>query len=648
MKYLLFILSILIIFFLVSLSPPTIILGDSGEIASACFNLGIGHPPGYPTFILFGKIFTLLPIGDVAFRINLLSILFTVCVFVLLYLTTKNFLLIVYRNNSSLIDYFSMIIALIFVFSDDFYNISTNVKGGIYILQHIIILITLYSFLIYYLNPDKKFKYLLFYSLGFLPVAHQTSLFLMAILFFTSLFISYKLKEKFSYIPFLFFFLSLITSWLYLFIRYKSAENVWAGIDSIDLLLSYIGRKVYINQNDPAFTFGSGISKFLWYLKNYYQNFNFLFLFTIYGFFVLYKRLKNFFWFNIIVFFINLFLIIVFTYNGNSTEFFYVNKPFYLLNNMISIFYITTGIYSLSVFLKNKIKINQYILLFIVVLFTTTIIVNKYFKNNNSRNFLAYDHGLNILKTVNNDEKMFGKSDIYIFNVQYLQQVKKKYPDKIIYDQSGNVLNFSIYNNARKDGVLDIKIQEKSEIELYFNNKGKIYFMDMTSYPKYNLLTRPYGILNKLTEASVKINKSENLMRIYSIRDLFNYKNNDYFNRYILGRYLVRNAEYAAINSDLNKFEFYKNLSEKIAGDVPNILKNIASVYFHNLMDIKNTMTYLEKSMELDSYDFAALNLIIALYRELGMKDKVFYWLKFYYDREWRKENKEKLLKQIN
>jgi hypothetical protein len=49
---------------------------DSGDLVTAAYTLGIAHPPGYPLFSLLGKLFTLLPFGEVAYRINLMSALF--------------------------------------------------------------------------------------------------------------------------------------------------------------------------------------------------------------------------------------------------------------------------------------------------------------------------------------------------------------------------------------------------------------------------------------------------------------------------------------------------------------------------------------------------------------------------------------------
>ena len=50
---------------------------DGVELITASATLGIAHPPGYPTYIVLAKLFSLLPVGTVAFRYNLFSALAT-------------------------------------------------------------------------------------------------------------------------------------------------------------------------------------------------------------------------------------------------------------------------------------------------------------------------------------------------------------------------------------------------------------------------------------------------------------------------------------------------------------------------------------------------------------------------------------------
>ena len=46
---------------------------DGGDIATAVANWGIAHPPGYPAYILIARALTWLPIGDLAYRLNVMS-----------------------------------------------------------------------------------------------------------------------------------------------------------------------------------------------------------------------------------------------------------------------------------------------------------------------------------------------------------------------------------------------------------------------------------------------------------------------------------------------------------------------------------------------------------------------------------------------
>lgn len=52
---------------------PTIGQADSFEFQVVAHTLGVAHPTGYPLYILLGKLFTFLPIGDIAYRVNLTS-----------------------------------------------------------------------------------------------------------------------------------------------------------------------------------------------------------------------------------------------------------------------------------------------------------------------------------------------------------------------------------------------------------------------------------------------------------------------------------------------------------------------------------------------------------------------------------------------
>ena len=52
----------------------TIYVGDSGDLVTAVYVLGIPHPTGYPLYVLLGKLWSvLIPVGTVAWRMSLFS-----------------------------------------------------------------------------------------------------------------------------------------------------------------------------------------------------------------------------------------------------------------------------------------------------------------------------------------------------------------------------------------------------------------------------------------------------------------------------------------------------------------------------------------------------------------------------------------------
>ncbi len=70
-------------------AAPSVLSGDGGEFQFAAYLLGVAHPTGYPLYVLLGKLMTLVPVGDIAYRVTLTSALMgagTVAVLALLVL----------------------------------------------------------------------------------------------------------------------------------------------------------------------------------------------------------------------------------------------------------------------------------------------------------------------------------------------------------------------------------------------------------------------------------------------------------------------------------------------------------------------------------------------------------------------------------
>jgi hypothetical protein len=73
---------------------PSVMWYDMGELTTASYVLGIAHNTGYPLYILLGKLFTFIPVGDAAYRVNFMSAVFAALtvsvVFVIIHDLTKS------------------------------------------------------------------------------------------------------------------------------------------------------------------------------------------------------------------------------------------------------------------------------------------------------------------------------------------------------------------------------------------------------------------------------------------------------------------------------------------------------------------------------------------------------------------------------
>src|SRR5947199_4469464 len=55
---------------------PTVTPTDSGELILAAHGLGVAHPPGFPLWVMLAHLASLVPLGNVAVRINFLDAIF--------------------------------------------------------------------------------------------------------------------------------------------------------------------------------------------------------------------------------------------------------------------------------------------------------------------------------------------------------------------------------------------------------------------------------------------------------------------------------------------------------------------------------------------------------------------------------------------
>jgi tetratricopeptide (TPR) repeat protein len=79
--------------YLATLFPGLAPYRDSGEMVSVIHTLGIAHPPGYPLYVLSGKVFSILmPFGAAAYRLNVMSAVFSALTAAVIYFVFLEFI----------------------------------------------------------------------------------------------------------------------------------------------------------------------------------------------------------------------------------------------------------------------------------------------------------------------------------------------------------------------------------------------------------------------------------------------------------------------------------------------------------------------------------------------------------------------------
>ena len=142
---------------------PQIFWRDAPEFVATAHTLSISHPAGSPTYNLFAKTFTFLPLGSVAFRVHMASALCGASILFIMLLTIKELFEILYKRPPTLLYVLGMsLCALLFGISLAFWKFS--ITAEVYVLQDLFLVIVLYSALKFYRIGDVR----LFFAGAFL------------------------------------------------------------------------------------------------------------------------------------------------------------------------------------------------------------------------------------------------------------------------------------------------------------------------------------------------------------------------------------------------------------------------------------------------------------------------------------------------
>ncbi|MFH1776967.1 MAG: DUF2723 domain-containing protein [Candidatus Omnitrophota bacterium] len=584
---------------------PTITWGDSGNLVSAVYTWGIPHSSGFPFYLLIARLFTYLPLGNPAWKINLMSALFGSLSCVLLY-----FLL----QRLKVKQFISIIVALLFGFSRDFWEFSTVTE--VYTLHIFLIIIAL--FLIFKPNKSKNTAYLLSLTAGILCSTHIISVILLPLFLFHIIQFSPEKQKHIYFINAMLLFTVGLLFYLYLPIAailkpkietgFYMTENTWYN------LYYFITGKGYYKK--LQFSMLKFFENFMQTPQFFIQQFSLPFttIGTI-GMFVAFK--KNPVWFISLGFLIASFVLFYANLTLLPTQ---LLLPGYLAFAVCIAF----GITYIESFIPGK-KLLFPLRVFVVIILIFVLQMH-YSLNNRSNHTSAYRFGKFLLHTLEKDSILFTASDFTLFPTRYLRYIEGVCSDVTI-------LPFPFYSdlhikayNYSPDHQPPVKITNYPATNKFLGTyikKYPIYFTSTHGFCKgFENYLRPYGIIYKLNTAAVELTEddcafNEQLVEHARLDNLLD-RNDRYVNYYIREFYYDRGLYFLAQAKTHRALDYFKR-AYQIEEYSPHVYYKMACIYQEN-NNIEQAITYYQLAIKHDSSISGALGSLGILFAKSGKK----------------------------
>ncbi len=142
--------------------------GDTSWFAIQVPAMEVLAPTGYPAFSIFGKLFSVLPVRDIAFRLNLMSVFFGALTILFLFLAINRLV----KN-----EIISLASSLTFAFLISFWSIANRFEMDT--INSFFIALILFAAFLYKDKRSRKYLYFCFAALGLCLTDHPIALFVM-------------------------------------------------------------------------------------------------------------------------------------------------------------------------------------------------------------------------------------------------------------------------------------------------------------------------------------------------------------------------------------------------------------------------------------------------------------------------------------
>lgn len=384
---------------------PTVYLDDAGDFLSAAATWGIPHPSGYPLWVLLGNIFKWLPVGDIAWRINLMTALISaLTISFLVLLIIKIWQLINKKEPKIYLKIIASVSSLIVAFSNTYWSESNSAE--VYGLNGLLIIGLIYIFLFWY--EKRQDKYLLWGSFVFgLSLTNHQMMILTAPAFVLFIFLTDKQLVKNWPLLIKSFLLIIVGLLVYLYLPIASHFNPpvdWGNPENWHNFWKHVLRQQY---GDLApFKLMADKLKFL---KAFFSllatNFYWPTLFLMLGGLIfLFRKNSKIACLLFLVFLSNNIFIYLLrgarygTMNDYYADTYYV--PSLLIATICLALCLTTLIEWLANIFSNKklILLLRNFILLVIILIPITLLYNNWVNNDKSGFWLSYDYAKSMLQ----------------------------------------------------------------------------------------------------------------------------------------------------------------------------------------------------------------------------------------------------------
>jgi len=545
---------------------PNIGMEDSAEFIASAYTLGVAHPPGFPLYMLLGKLFTYIPFGSIAWRVNLMSAVFGALTVMILYLVTKKI------TGRRLI---SACCSGLLAWSNIFW--SQSIVAEVYTLNSFFAILLILILLNW--RENKKDKYLLWFSFLYgLSLTNHTMMALFAPVFAGYILMTDRtIIKKFRLIIKMFLVFCLGFS-VYLYLPIRSFQNPlvkFASIDSFKDFVDYVSRKIYndfsINEN----LYGK-LGFAIYFLVLIYEEF-FLptLLLALGGGFYLLKKMRNLGFLLWGVFLCNSLGIIFLRKFAFQVSVGYSYQFYFLPAFLVVAIWLAASLSYLYdkielIFKDHSLKLWRGIqAIFFIMLISLPInfLIINFRKNNLSEFWFNYDYCKGVLESLEPNSVFYFSydgslhGDTEIFSYLYLKLVEKVRPDVAIINELG-YLRQDVQLNLPADHNRRNPIDRQNEILKLLNNVSQrsVY----TNFPvaeqtnNLGLFSRSNGITYKLYHSFDEAYNSNLPIFLPTIRNLDDESTKGQFVQSGLLAHYYYNLALLYLNQGLNeKSQFY-------------------------------------------------------------------------------------------